>query len=176
MCRDGTDYWLIDGQSVLRPRGRGRLRFEILLALTYHLLRQDIDFLCVLAPSVRWHTGEHRGRDVEGLCAELIDRFPKRFSEVPADVLAEEAILDIALIFGPKIISNNEYRSHTERYPWLETQREEILSTFTIQRDSQRRRELLLWGDSTIAIPGIRKFHSFVNRYKQLLSDKEPKR
>ena len=47
--RDG--FWLIDGLNVVRLQGGDVTRFDFLLALTYHMLQQDMDFLCVFDAS-----------------------------------------------------------------------------------------------------------------------------
>ena len=174
MRRDGAGYWLIDGLNIVRLQGKDAPRFDILLALTYHLLQENVDFLCVFDASARPCLREFQGSYVAELCRELIHRFPGRFSEVPAGTVADDAILDIASFFGPKVITNDQYRDHTERHPWLETNREEMLSGVQLRQDS-RRRELLLWKETTIPIPPFQGIRSFADRHMQLLAQRESK-
>ena len=85
---------------------------------------------------------------------------------------ADEAILDIASFFGSKVITNDQYRDHADRHPWLETNREEMLSGVELRQDS-RRREVLLWKDIAIRIPPFRNIRSFADQHTQLLAHKE---
>jgi hypothetical protein len=172
MRRGGANYWLIDGLNVVRLQGKDAPRFDILLALTTHLLQENVDFLCVFDASARPCLREFQGTYVAELCWELIQTFPERFSEVPAGTVADDAILDIASFFGSKVITNDQYRDHADRHPWLETSREEMLSGVELRQDS-RRRELILWEDTAIRIPPFRSIRSFADQHTQLLARRE---
>ena len=82
--------------------------------LSCTLRLESPDNKCVYDASARPCLREFQGSYVAELCRELIHRFPGRFSEVPAGTVADDAILDIASFFGPKVITNDQYRDHTE--------------------------------------------------------------
>ncbi len=175
MRRDGSDYWLIDGLNIVRFRGADEPCFEFLLALTHHLLQKDVDFLCVFGATTRASLGRFQGTYFAELCEEFIRTFPRRFSEVPPHTAASDAILDIATVFDAKIITNNQYRQHVERYPWLKTDREERICGFRIQHNSKCRQDMLVWQNETIPVPPSQRVRSFVESYKQLLAASEAK-
>ena len=72
---------------------------------------------------------ELQGTYFAEVCEQLMQSCPQRFSEVPAGNNADEAILDIATMLGQKIITNDQFRDHAPRYPWLETEAEKRLHT-----------------------------------------------
>jgi hypothetical protein len=173
--RGDAHYWLIDGQSIARIQGAETPRFDLVLALTYHLLQENADFLCVFGASARARLREVPGSYLAECYGELIHTFPRRFSEVPAGTVAAEAISEIVSILGPTVITNERYQSYAGQWPWPDMLRDEMLSRVTLQRDP-RRREFLVWKDRTIPVPRFQTIPSFVRRYKQQLSQRESTR
>jgi len=173
MRHQADDFWLIDGLNIVRLQGKDVPRFDFLLALTHHMLQEDIDFLCVFDASARPCVKELQGTYFAEVCEQLIRACPQRFSEVPAGNIADEAILDIATMLGQKIITNDLFRDHAARYPWLEAEREERLCNVRLRQNSRPHRELLVWEEATIAVPAPQKVRTFVQAYKQLLSERD---
>ena len=137
------------------------------------MLKEDIDFLCVFDASARPILREFQGAYFAELCDELIRTFWRRFGEVPARTVADEAILDIATIFGTKIITNDQYREYDERYPWLEASRDERLCGLHVRHNAKRREDLLVWQGTTIPVPLAQNLQPFVEQYKKLLVERE---
>ncbi len=173
MRHDTRQFWLIDGLNIVRLQGEDVPRFDFLLALTYHMLQDDIDFLCVFDASARPCVKELQGTYFAEVCEQLIRVSPQRFSEVPAGNTADEAILDIATMLGQSIITNDQFRDHAPSYPWLETNRDGRFSNVTLRHSARPHRELLVWQDMTIAVPAPQKIRSFVQEYRQLLSERD---
>ena len=165
---------MIDGLNIVRLQGQDVPRFDFLLALTHHLLLQDRDFLCVFDASARPALRQFQGSYFADLCRELIEQFPGHFSEVPKGTVADDAILDIASIFGTKVITNDQFRDHVDRHPWLETRRDKMLHGVQVRRQvrghDRRRRDLLLWQDEQIEVPPSRRLRQFGDRYKKELA------
>ena len=170
------DFWLIDGLNIVRIQGKDAPRFDFLLALTHHMLNENIDFLCVFDASARPCIRELQGTYFAELCEQLIRSCPLRFSEVPSRTIADEAILDIATMLGPRIITNDLFRDHAQRYPWLENDGEARLCGVQFRNGPQQQGELLVWEGNTIRVPAPRSIRSFVGEYKQLLTECEANR
>lgn len=168
--REHNGYWVIDGLNIVRMQGQDAPRLDFLLALTKHLFRSDRDFLCVFDASARPALQRFQGSHFSKLCRQLIEEFPSHFSEVPKGTVADDAILDIASIFGSKVITNDQFRDHVERHPWLETRRDEMLYGVEVRRQSRRRRDLLCWQEETIEVPSSRRIRSFGEQYREELA------
>jgi hypothetical protein len=169
--RDG--FWLIDALNIVRLQGEDVPRFDFLLALTHHMLRQREDFLCVFDASARPCIRELQGTYFAELCEQLIRAHPRRFSEVPSGQTADEAILDASAMLGQRIVTNDKFRDHAERYPWLESEGRERLFNVRFRHSSRPHRELLVWQDATIPVPPPQKVRTFVHEYRRLLSESE---
>jgi hypothetical protein len=145
----------------------------LLLALTRHMLLQGIDFLCVFDASARPCLEEFQGTYFADLHTRLIRFYPQHFTEVPVRTVADEAILDISTMIGPKIITNDLFRDHVARYPWLESDGNRRLSPVRLQHGGRPHREVLLWREAKIPVPPPRKLRVFVEEYTKLLASFE---
>jgi len=172
MHHHAGDFWLIDGLNIVRLQGMDVPRFDFLLALTHHMLQHRIDFLCVFDASTRPCVRERQGTYLAEVYEQLVQVCPQRFSEVPAGNTADEAILDIATMLGQKIITNDQFRDHVRNYPWLETDRDGRFSDVRVRHSARPHRELLVWQDATITVPAPQRIRSFVQDYKELLSER----
>ena len=168
--RNGNAYWVIDGLNIVRLQGQDVPRLDFLLALTNHLMQKDNDFLCVFDASARPALRQFQGSYFADLCRQLIEQFPRHFTEVPKGTVADDAILDIASIFGSNVITNDQFRDHVGRHPWLETRREQMLHGVQVRRHARRRRDILFWQDETIEVPNYRRIRSFGKHYKKELA------
>ena len=118
--------------------------------LTYRMLQDDTDFLCVFDASAPAAIREFQGSVFSKFYDYLIQSHPRRFSQVPSGTIADEFILDIATMFGQQVITNDLYRDHVARHPWLETQREQRLSRVALKYSPKLHREVLFWRDCKI--------------------------
>jgi hypothetical protein len=171
--RQVDPLWLIDGLNVVRLQGEDVPRFDFLLALTHHMLRENVDFLCVFDASARPCIKELQGTYFAEVCERLIRCWPHRFSEVPARTIADVALLDIATMLGSKIITNDQYRDHIPTYRWLATESEERLCGIRLRRTTRPHREVLVWQDKSIEVPVPQKIRTFVQEYQELLAERD---
>ena len=102
----------------------------------------------------------------------MIKDFPYRFSEVPSGNVADVSILDIASMFGNRVITNDQFRDHVNDHPWIERERERRFAQVRFRRVSGRRREALVWNDVLIDVPGSRQIKEFGQQYQQLLKER----
>ena len=166
-------FWLVDGLNIVRIRGQDVPRLDYLLALTYRMLQDDTDFLCVFDASAPAAIREFQGSVFSKFYDYLIQSHPRRFSQVPSGTIADEFILDIAAMFGQQVITNDLYRDHVARHPWLETQREQRLSRVALKYSPKLHREMLFCGNCKIPAPSPHKIRTFFKSYKDLLSDRD---
>jgi hypothetical protein len=166
-------FWLIDGLNIVRLQGEDVPRFDFLLALTYHMLQQEMDFLCVLDASARPCVRELQGTYFAQVCVQLLQTYPRRFTEVPSGHTADEAILDVATMLGQKVITNDQFRDHAARYPWLEKEADRRLFTVQLRHSVRPHREVLVWRGTTITVPKPQKVRRFVQDHRRLLLERE---
>ncbi len=168
--RDSSDYWLIDGLNIARILGGNSPRLDFVLALTHYLVNHGEDFLCVFDASARPAFREFQGNYFAELSTTLIKEFPFRFTEVPSGNVADVAILDIASIFGNRVITNDQFRDHIEDHPWIEQERDQRFAQVRFR--GNRRREALTWNDSLIQVPSSKHIKEFGQQYQQLLKER----
>jgi len=169
-------FWLIDGLNIVRLLGEPAPRFDFLLALTYQMLQDDLDFLCVYDASILPDLRELQGAYFADLCAELTQSWPQRFSEVPLRTVADEAILDVATMLGQNILTNDQFRDHADRYPWLETDRQQRLCGVRLRQGSRPHQELLVWDGTSVPVPAPQTIRTFIEEYKELIAKREANR
>jgi len=169
-------FWIIDGLNIVRMRGQDLPRLDFLLALTYQMLEDDADFLCVFDASAPPAIRDFQGTVHSKFYDHLIQTYPRRFSQVPAGTIADEFILDIATMFGQQVITNDQYRDHVDRHPWLETQREQRLFGVELRYSPKLHREVLFWNDQKIPVPSPHKMRKFFKSYNDLLLDSDKSR
>ena len=167
------EFCIVDGLNIVRMRGQDLPRLDYLLALTYRMLQDDVDFLCVFDASAPAAIREFQGSVFSKFYDYLIQSHPRRFSQVPSGTVADEFILDIAVMFGQHIITNDLYRDHVARHPWLETQREQRLARVALKYSPKLHREVLFWNDRKILTPSPHKIRTFFKTYKDLLSERD---
>ncbi len=166
-------FWIIDGLNIVRMRGQDLPRLDFLLALTYRMLENDADFLCVFDASAPPAIRDFQGTVHSKFYDHLIQTYPRRFSQVPAGTIADEFILDIATMFGQQVITNDQYRDHVDRHPWLETQRGQRLFGVELKYSPRLHREVLFWNGQKIPVPSPHKIRKFFRSYNDLLLDRD---
>ena len=89
---------------------------------------------------------------------------------MPSGNVADVAILDIASIFGNRVITNDQFRDHIEDHPWIEQERDQRFAQVRFR--GNRRREALTWNDSLIQVPSSKHIKKFGQQYQQLLKER----
>jgi hypothetical protein len=169
-------FWIVDGLNIVRMRGQDLPRLDFLLALTYRMLEDGTDFLCVFDASAPPAIRDFQGTVYAKFYDYLIQSHPRHFSQVPSGTVADEFILDIATMFSQDVITNDLYRDHVARHPWLETQREQRLSGVELKYSPKLRREVLFWNGQNIPTPSPHNIRRFFRSYKDILSDRDKDR
>jgi hypothetical protein len=169
-------FWIVDGLNIVRMRGQDLPRLDYLLALTYRMLEDNTDFLCVFDASAPPAIRDFQGTVYAKFYDYLIQSHPRRFSQVPAGTIADEFILDIATMFGQNVITNDQYRDHVVRHPWLDTQREQRLFGVELKYSPKLHGEVLFWNGQTIPVPSPHKIRKFFRNYNNLLTERDRKR
>lgn len=168
-------FWVIDGLNIVRMRGQDLPRLDFLLALTYQMLEDDADFLCIFDASAPPAIRDFQGTVYSKFYDYLIQSHPRRFSQVPAGTIADEFVLDIAKMFGQQVITNDQYRDHVDRHPWLESEHNDRLFGVELRYSPKLHREILFWNDQKIPVPSPHKIRVFLKSYQDLLTKRDGK-
>ncbi|MCC6127514.1 MAG: hypothetical protein IT426_21355 [Pirellulales bacterium] len=169
-------FWIIDGLNIVRMRGQDLPRLDFLLALTYRMLEEGTDFLCIFDASAPPAIRDFQGTAYAKFYDHLTQSHPRQFSQVPSGTIADEFILDIAKMFGQNVITNDQYRDHFERHSWLETESEQRLFGVELKYSPKLHREVLFWNSQKIPVPSRHIIRKFFKNYNDLLKERDADR
>lgn len=120
--QDEEIEYLLDGSNILRwDEARNGISLKYVLAITEGLERQGKPYQ-VLFDATAKHILEHKApREVKAYNA-LLKHHAEHFHQTPAGIQADDFLLQLADLKSNRIIMSNDlFRDHKAKHPWLKT-------------------------------------------------------
>ena len=120
--------YLLDGSNILRwDEPRNGISLKYVLAITEGLERAGKPFQVLFDATAKYILERKAPHEVQTY-NDLLKNHAEHFHQVPAGTQADDFLLQLADIKSSRVIMSNDlYRDHERKHPWLKTDRERRL-------------------------------------------------